>query len=81
MVTLEDYKDRFKNIRFSREDGILEMTLHTEGNSLRWGFVPHEECEEAFLHIGRDRENQVVIMTGTGEEFSGPAPDPVLFSR
>jgi enoyl-CoA hydratase/carnithine racemase len=43
---------------------------------LRWGFVPHEECEEAFLNIGRDRENKVVIMTDTGAEFSGPAPDP-----
>lgn len=75
MSKLADYQDKFQNIRFRREDGILEMTLHTDGGSLRWGFVPTRECEEAFLDIGRDRENMVVIMTGTGEEFSGPAPD------
>jgi enoyl-CoA hydratase/carnithine racemase len=76
MTSLADYQDKFRHIRFRREDGILEMTLHTDGGPLRWGFGPHEECEEAFLHIGRDRDNQVVIMTGTGDEFSGPAPDP-----
>jgi enoyl-CoA hydratase/carnithine racemase len=48
----------------------------TPKGPLRWGFLPHEEAEDAFLHIGRDRENKVVIMTGTGAAFSGPAPDP-----
>jgi enoyl-CoA hydratase/carnithine racemase len=57
-----------------REDGILEVTLHTDGGPLRWGRLPHKELEEAFLEIGRDRENHVVILTGTGDEFSGPAP-------
>ncbi|MGD0026647.1 MAG: enoyl-CoA hydratase/isomerase family protein [Xanthobacteraceae bacterium] len=60
-----------------REDGILELTLHTEGGPLRWGRLPHAELEEAFHNIARDRENQVVIMTGTGAEFSGPVPEPV----
>ena len=31
--------------------------------------------EEAFLNIGRDRQNQLVIMTGTGDEFSGPVAE------
>lgn len=69
----EDYKDKFQNIRFRREDGILEMTLHTNGDSMRFGPVPHAEMEQAFLDIGRDAENQVIILTGTGEEFTGPA--------
>jgi enoyl-CoA hydratase/carnithine racemase len=56
-----------------REDGILELTVHTDGGSLRWGRLPHQELEQAFLDIARDRENQIVILTGTGEEFSGPA--------
>ena len=76
MSVLADYQDKFETIVFRREDGILEMRFHTDGGPLRWGFLPHEEAEEAFLHIGRDRENKVVIMTGTGAEFSGPAPDP-----
>src|SRR5262252_9707120 len=43
---------------------------------LRWGRLPHAELEEAFLKIGRDRDNKVVILTGTGDEFSGPRADP-----
>jgi enoyl-CoA hydratase/carnithine racemase len=73
----EDYAQKYQTIRMRREDGILELTLHTEGNSLRWGRLPHAELEEAFHHIARDRENQIVIMTGIGDEFSGPVPEPV----
>jgi Enoyl-CoA hydratase/isomerase len=43
---------------------------------LRWGFLPHGELPEAFHDIGSDRENRVVILTGTGEEFSGPRATP-----
>jgi len=73
----EDYAHKYQTIRMRREEGILELTLHTEGRSLRWGRLPHAELEEAFHHIARDRENQIVIMTGTGDEFSGPVPDPI----
>jgi enoyl-CoA hydratase/carnithine racemase len=75
-TTLNDYVDKFETIRFRREDGILEVTLHTGGASLRWGRLPHAELEQAFLDIARDRDNQVVILTGTGTEFSGPVADP-----
>lgn len=71
-----DYADKYEMIRVRREDGILELTLHTDNGPLRWSRQPHAELEEAFLNIGRDRENQVVILTGTGNEFSGPVPDP-----
>jgi enoyl-CoA hydratase/carnithine racemase len=71
----EDYAGKYKHIRMRREDGILELTVHTDGKPLRWGRMPHAELEEAFLNIGRDRGNQVVILTGIGEEFSGPVPE------
>jgi enoyl-CoA hydratase/carnithine racemase len=74
---LEDYCDKYRSVSMRREDGILEITLGTDGGPLRWGRLPHAELEEAFLNIGRDRENQVVIMTGTGDEFSGPAAEAV----
>jgi enoyl-CoA hydratase/carnithine racemase len=59
-----------------REDGILEMTFHTEGGPLRWNLQAHGELERAFLDVGRDKDNEVVIMTGAGAEFSGPAVTP-----
>lgn len=74
--TFATYKDRYKSIRLSREDGILEMHLHTDGGPLRWSLLAHNELEDAFLEIGRDRANDVIIMTGTGDEFCGPAIAP-----
>ena len=76
---LEAYANKYDNIRMRREDGILEVTLHTKGGPLRWGRLPHAELEEAFLNIGRDRENKVVILTGTGDEFSGPVAEPKAY--
>jgi enoyl-CoA hydratase/carnithine racemase len=73
-VAFADYCEKFRTIRMRREDGILEVTVHTDGGPLRWGRLPHGELEQAFLDIGRDRDNKVVILTGTGDEFSGPAP-------
>ena len=74
-VNLEDYCDKYETIKFHREDGILEMTLGTDGGPLVWCRQAHAEMEEAFLNIGRDRENQVVIITGTGGAFSGPVAE------
>lgn len=73
---LQDYATKYETIRFRREDGILEMTLHTNGDSLRWGPAAHANLEEAFVDVGRDPENQIVILTGTGNEFSGPEVTP-----
>src|SRR6266404_3845959 len=76
MSSLEEYANKYKSARMERRDGILQVTLHTEGQSLRWGFLPHGELPEAFHDIGSDRENRVVILTGIGEEFSGPRATP-----
>src|SRR5467141_3502655 len=76
MSSFEEYANKYKSVRMERRDGILQVTLHTDGQSLRWGFLPHGELPEAFHDIGSDRENRVVIVTGTGEEFSGPRATP-----
>ncbi len=68
----KDYCDKYESISMRREDGILEITLGTEGGPLQWGRLPHAELEDLFANIHRDRENQLVIMTGTGDEFTGP---------
>jgi enoyl-CoA hydratase/carnithine racemase len=73
---LDDYANKYQTVRMERRNGILQVTLHTEGQSLRWGFLPHGELPEAFHDIGGDRDNRVVILTGTGAEFSGPRATP-----
>ncbi len=74
-VQYEDYCDKYANLSMRRDEGILEITLGTDGGPLQWGRQAHAELEEAFLNIGRDRQNQLVIMTGTGDEFSGPVAE------
>lgn len=78
-----DYHDRYPSIRMERTDGILQLTFHSDGGPLVWGHIggPHAEFADAFGDISRDTENRVVIMTGTGEQFSGPAADKNTFPR
>jgi len=71
MSRFDTYREKFSCLRMRREDGILEMRLHTDDGPLRWGLIPHGELPDAFAEVGRDRDNRVVILTGTGDEFSG----------
>ena len=72
MVTLDEYANKYQSVRMERRDGILQITLHTNGGSLQWGGTSHEELPQAFHDIGSDPENRVVIMTGSGDAFTGP---------
>ena len=76
MSTFDEYSHSYKFIRLKRRDGILEMSLHTNGGPLRWGLEAQAELGRAFSDVGADRENRVIILTGTGNEFSGPRLDP-----
>jgi len=76
MSQLSDYADKFETIKLERHDGILQMTLHTDGGSLQWGPTIQTELVEAFTQIGADRENRIVILTGTGDDFSGLRAEP-----
>jgi enoyl-CoA hydratase/carnithine racemase len=72
MTTLNDYAEKYRNIRFERREGVLQVTLHTDNGPLRWGADPgaiHEQLGAAFFDVGRDRDNRVMILTGTGDAF------------
>ena len=76
MSDFDVYATKYSSVRMDRQDGILTVTLHTDGDSLRWSLAAHRELPQAFHDIGCDPENKVMILTGTGEEFSGPAATP-----
>ena len=76
MATFDQYSGKYQSVRMERRNGILQMTLHTNGDSLQWGGIPHQELPEAFADIGSDADNLVVIMTGTGDAFTGPPGTP-----
>ena len=72
MAGFESYRDKFKYVKFRREDGILEMAIHQDGKECRWTVTDgsiHEELPDVFYEVGRDRENRVIIFTGTGNTW------------
>lgn len=75
-MKFEEYRDAFTTIALKREDGILEMRVHTDDGPLVWSRHTHNELAEAFLAVANDAGNEVVILTGTGDVFSGPSVVP-----
>ena len=65
----DSYRNKYENVRMKREDGILEVALHSGGGPLVFNGYVHQALVEAFRDIGDDPENHVVILTGTGDEF------------
>ena len=65
-----DYFDRYATMAFERsEDGILTLRLHSDGKSVEYGAQHHTDWSQAFLDVSTDRDNKVVILTGTGDAF------------
>lgn len=71
-MQLSDYQSRFDHAVLERTDGILEIRLHSDGGPLQWGLGPHRELPDVFAAVASDEANRVVILTGTGDAFSGP---------
>jgi enoyl-CoA hydratase/carnithine racemase len=70
MASFDIYKNRYENLRMERTDsGILTVTMHTNGGSHIMTGKSHREFPEAFGEIARDKENEIVILTGAGENW------------
>lgn len=76
MSKFDDYGHSYRFMKLERRHGILQMTLHTDGGPLQWDMEAQAEFAHAFGEVGADPENRLVILTGTGDEFSGPRLDP-----
>ena len=70
MSRLDTYRDSFQNARLTRsKTGVLEVALHTDGGMLVFNGRTHEQFVDLFHAIGSDRDNRVVILTGSGSAF------------
>ncbi|MBD2771561.1 enoyl-CoA hydratase/isomerase family protein [Iningainema tapete] len=72
MVTTNQpaYFTKYENLNFTRdENGILEVRMHTNNSSLVFTGKTHQDFVDAFYDISRDRDNRVVILTGTGDSW------------
>ena len=66
MPSLEEYSERFKDFfHFKRENGILEVKMHSFGGPVEWSYQMHHALAELWTVIGHDRENEVLILTST----------------
>ncbi|MDG2005130.1 MAG: enoyl-CoA hydratase/isomerase family protein [Novosphingobium sp.] len=71
-MQLADYANRYETLRFERNDGVLEMHMHSGGGEVQWNVSltgHHNELGLAFADVAKDKENKVVILTGTGKNF------------
>jgi enoyl-CoA hydratase/carnithine racemase len=70
MAKLDVYGKSFPNARLARKpNGVLEVALHTNGGKLVFDGHTHEQYVDLFHTIGEDRDNRVVILTGSGDAF------------
>jgi enoyl-CoA hydratase/carnithine racemase len=67
---IPSYFDDYENLAMDRtESGVLTVRLHTNGGPIVFTGQTHHDLPRALAEIGSDRQNKVVILTGTGEVF------------
>lgn len=76
----EEYKERFKqHYKLERRpDGVILAQAHTVGGPIQLSVQNHRSVGQLFKTIGADPENEVMIFTGSGQEFMMEA-DPEGF--
>lgn len=84
------YFESFKSLKMTRDTrGILVVEFHTNGGALTFTAQDHTDFVEAFYRIAQDRDNKVVILTGSGGQFIpaidfssfGNVADPGVWSQ
>ena len=78
-VTEPAYFTAFKNLAFSRTpSGVLTVRFHTDGGPATFTGQLHSEFPRALYEIGDDRDNRVLVLTGTGDRFMTDIDGPSL---
>ncbi|WP_041984225.1 enoyl-CoA hydratase/isomerase family protein [Streptomyces sp. AcH 505] len=69
----DDYAEKYADyFTMSRDNGVIELTMHTDGGPAAYGMGMHNAWGQAWLDVGRDPENEVLILTGTGDHWLAP---------
>jgi enoyl-CoA hydratase/carnithine racemase len=77
-AALEEYSSKYSDFFvMRRRDGILEVRLHTDGGTYVHNWAAHNAWNRAWQDIGNDPENEVLILTGTGDRWFSGAPRKV----
>lgn len=67
----EEYSEFFKDFftMTRRDDGVLLVELHTKGGPVQLSVQNHRALGQMLKVVGADPENELLILTGTGDEF------------
>jgi enoyl-CoA hydratase/carnithine racemase len=69
-MTFDDYRERYKeSFVLKRKDGIIEVRAHSDNGPASWTPAIHQGWCQLFTIIGNDPENEVLIITGTGDKW------------
>lgn len=64
------YFSVFENLAMTRTDsGVLTVRFHTDGGPATFIGRMHTDLPRAVYEIGDDRDNRVLVLTGTGDRF------------
>jgi enoyl-CoA hydratase/carnithine racemase len=76
----DEYKERFKQHykMERRDDGVILVQAHTNGGSIQLSVENHRSLGMMLKTVGADPKNEIMILTGSGEEFMMEA-DPEGF--
>ncbi len=68
---LEEYAERFRDyFTFERrDDGVLLVRGHTRGGPIRLSVEDHRALGQMLKTVGADPANELLILSGTGDEF------------
>jgi enoyl-CoA hydratase/carnithine racemase len=92
----DSYSERFKEFfDIKRTDnGIITVRMHYKGGEAGWCYGLHNGWSRLIKAIAQDPENEVLIITGTGDHWIGPiqqsngkaafsmmAQDPIGYAR
>src|SRR5437016_13961044 len=84
------YFTDYRSLKVTRDmQGVLVVEFHTKGGPLTFTAQDHTDFVDAFYRISQDRDNKIVILTGTGGEFIpgidfssfGSVADPGVWSQ
>ncbi|MBE6090988.1 MAG: enoyl-CoA hydratase/isomerase family protein [Clostridium beijerinckii] len=64
----EEYSEKYKDFFImTRRNGIIEVRFHTNGGPFQFDWPGQTAYGNVWSDIGRDPENEVMILTGTGD--------------
>jgi enoyl-CoA hydratase/carnithine racemase len=77
-MTNRAYFDRYENLAFARDDGVLVLRFHTRGGPIVFTGQTHEDLPAALEEISLDKDNKALVITGTGDSFMEEIDGPSL---